>query len=166
MNFKNDREMFELMEAKLYTAACCDIMDGFNYRYQAMKPNIRPISEDMVVVGRAKTILTVDVYYICDNPYDKEIESIDSIREGEVVVACTNNSINNGVWGELLTTATKARGGRGAIIDGLARDVKKIKELGLPVFTAGYRPVDSRGRGLVIDYDCSVECGGVKVERR
>lgn len=67
------------------------------------------------------------------------------------------------VWGELLSTATKARGGRGAVIDGLARDIKKIKEMNFPLFTAGYKPVDSRGRGKVIDYDCTVVCGGVKV---
>ena len=39
----------------------------------------------------------------------------------------------------------------------------KIVELGFPLHCAGYKPVDSRGRGLVIDYDCPVEAGGVLV---
>ena len=45
----------------------------------------------------------------------------------------------------------------------LIRDVKKIVELGFPVFAAGMKPVDSRGRGVVVDYNVPVECGGVVV---
>lgn len=164
MKFQNDKEMFKLMENKLYTAVCCDVMDQeFDLRNQAMRHDIRPIDEEMIVVGRAKTVLASDVFEVLDNPYEGEIKSIDSVKEGEVVVACTNNSIINGFWGELLSTATKARGGRGAIIDGLTRDVKKIKELNFPVFTVGYKPVDSSGRGFVIDYDCPIVCGDVRV---
>ena len=49
------------------------------------------------------------------------------------------------------------------MIDGLVRDVHKIQELGFPVFAAGIKPVDSKGRGIVIDYNVPVECGGVTV---
>jgi regulator of RNase E activity RraA len=63
----------------------------------------------------------------------------------------------------LLSTAARARGARGAVIDGLVRDVKKIEELGFPVFAAGIKPVDSRGRGVVIDYNVPVDCAGVLV---
>jgi regulator of RNase E activity RraA len=63
----------------------------------------------------------------------------------------------------LLSTAARARGARGAVIDGLVRDVKKIEELGFPVFAAGIKPVDSRGRGIVIDCNVRVDCGGVLV---
>jgi regulator of RNase E activity RraA len=35
--------------------------------------------------------------------------------------------------------------------------------LGFPVYCTGFKPVDSKGRGLVIDYDCPVEAGGVVV---
>jgi regulator of RNase E activity RraA len=55
------------------------------------------------------------------------------------------------------------RGGRGAIVDGLIRDTAKILELGFPVFATGTKPVDSQGRGIVIDYDIPVLCGGVMV---
>ena len=49
------------------------------------------------------------------------------------------------------------------MVDGLVRDVKKIVALGFPVFAAGIKPVDSKGRGLVVDYNVPVECGGVVV---
>jgi regulator of RNase E activity RraA len=159
-------EILELIEKKLYTAVLCDMMDEMGYREQAMDETIRPLDPSFVCAGIAKTILSVDVYHIPDDPYKMEIASVDSIRPGEVVVACTNNSRRTGFWGELLSTAAKAREARGAIIDGLVRDVKKILSLGFPVFARGIKPVDSKGRSIVIDYDCPVECGGVLVHPR
>jgi regulator of RNase E activity RraA len=92
-----------------------------------------------------------------------EIEANDSILPGEVVVVSTHQSKRNAPWGELLSTAAKARGANGAIIDGLVRDVGKIEELGFPVFAAGIKPVDSMGRGIVTGYNVPVECGEVLV---
>jgi regulator of RNase E activity RraA len=96
-------------------------------------------------------------------PYAMEIEAIDSILPDEVVVVSTQQSKRNAPWGELLSTAAKARGARGAVIDGLVRDVKKIEELGFPVLAAGIKPVDSMGRGIVTGYNVPVECGEVLV---
>lgn len=155
----------QLLEIKkeLYTAVICDTLDELGYRNQAMNEAIRPLQSNGVIVGRAKTVLAVDVYHVAENPYEKEIEAIDSIQEDEMVVVSTNNSTRNGIWGELLSTASKMRGANGAIIDGLIRDTQKITELEFPVYCTGYKPVDSRGRGMVIDYDCIIEAGGVTV---
>lgn len=158
-----DKECFDLMTEKLYSGVLCDVMDEMEMRNQAMNERIRPLESSHVVVGRAKTIMAVDIYYVRDDTYDQEIAALDSILPDEVAVVCTNRSVNNGVWGELLSTATKMRGGRGAVIDGLIRDTKKIRELGFPVFSAGYKPVDSKGRGIVTEYDCVVECGDIRV---
>ncbi len=50
------------------------------------------------------------------------------------------------------------------MVDGLVRDVRKIEQLGFPVFAAGIKPVDSKGRGVMTDYNVPVECGGVLVQ--
>ncbi len=159
----NDKELFTLMETQLYTGLLCDVLDDMGYREQAMSPNIRPLELTSILAGRAKTILAVDVYEIAEEPYKMEIAALDSVKENEVPVVCTNGSTRNGIWGELLSTATRMRGGRGAVIDGYMRDTKQIREMGFPVFSAGYQPLDSKGRGLVIDYDCPVVVGGVRV---
>lgn len=163
MKFKSDSEMFALMEQKLYTGVVSDVLDDYNYRNQAMRQDIHPIERDYVIAGRARTILAVDIYEIPEEPYKMEIEAIDSLLDDDVVVACTNRSVNNGVWGELLSTASKMRGARGAIIDGPIRDTKQILELGFKVCCTGHRPLDSKGRGLVIKYDCAISCGDVCV---
>jgi len=38
-----------------------------------------------------------------------------------------------------------------------------IKKMQFPVFYAGIRPLDSKGRGWVVDYDVPVSCGEVVV---
>ena len=134
-------------------------------RDQAMRHDLRTVIPDAVIVGRALTVLSVDVFELLDNPYEKEIESTDALQPGEVLVAATNRSTRNGYWGELLSTAAMARGARGAIVDGLIRDVRRIQVMGFPVFAVGYKPVDSAGRGVVVDYNCPVQCGDVLVRQ-
>ncbi|MCW5983365.1 MAG: RraA family protein [Bryobacteraceae bacterium] len=159
----SDLELFAEIEATLYTAVVSDSLDQLGYWNQAMKENLRPLGSACRFAGWARTIAYADMYHVPEDPYGLEIEAVDSILTGEVVVISTGGSTRNAPWGELLSTAAVARGARGAVIDGLVRDVKKIDELGFPVFAAGIKPVDSKGRGLVIGYNVPVECGGVTV---
>ncbi len=159
----HDLDLFKHIETTLYTAVLSDALDEMDIRDRAMRENLRPVAPDTVFAGWARTVLCMDVHYVPEDPYALEIRAIDSILPGEVVVVGTGASVRNAPWGELLSTAAMARGARGAVIDGLIRDVKKILNLGFPVFAAGMKPVDSRGRGMVVDYNVPVECGGVTV---
>jgi len=158
-----DEELFQHIEKNLYTAVISDALDDMGIRDRAMREHLRPLSPDVVFAGWARTVLCMDLHYEHPDPYGKEIEALDSVLPGEVVVVGTGGSVRNAPWGELLSTAAMARGARGAVIDGLIRDVKKILALGFPVFAAGMKPVDSRGRGIVVDYNVPTECGGVTV---
>jgi regulator of RNase E activity RraA len=46
----------------------------------------------------------------------------------------------------LLSTAARAHGAAGAVIDGLTRDAARIMAMDFPVFAAGFSPLDSKGR--------------------
>lgn len=151
------------VENELYTAVVADSLDEVGFRSQAMAEYMRPLFPTAVFAGWARTITCMDVYHVSEDPYGLEIEAVDSIQPDEVVVVATGNSRRNAPWGELLSTAAKARGARGAVIDGLTRDVRKIEALGFPVFASGIKPVDSRGRGVVVGYNSPVECAGVLV---
>jgi len=159
-----DIEAFDFIKDNFYSGVISDILDELGLRDQSLDPRIRPIRDDMTVVGWAKTMLSTDIYHIPQKPYEKELTALDEINPGEVAVVSTNFSARTCFWGELLTTLTIRRGGRGAVMDSYTRDAAKILKTGFPLFTIGFRPVDSKGRSEVIDYDCPIEIGGVKIE--
>lgn len=158
-----DLDLFAHIEANLYTAVISDSLDELGFRDQAMRPDMRPLHPDFRFAGWARTIQCIDVFEMPADPYSVEIEAVDSLLSGEVAVVSTGDSLRNAPWGELLSTAAKARGARGAVIGGLVRDVRKICTLAFPVFATGVKPVDSNGRGIVLDYNVQVECSGVTV---
>lgn len=156
-------DLLDHIQSKLYTAVVADSLDALGYRDQAMREHLRPLFPQASMAGWARTMACADVYHIGPNPYAREIEAMDSLLPGEVAVVSTAESKRNAPWGELMSTAARARGARGAVVDGLVRDVRKIEELGFPVFAAGIKPVDSQGRGELVDYNVPVICGGVLV---
>ena len=150
----------------LYSAALSDVLDELGYPKQAMRPFIRPLDETLVLVGRARTGVYVNTYSHeeGENPYELEIKLIDDLKEGEVaVLGCDGPTERLAPWGELLTTASLQRGAVGCVTDGLVRDVRKIRDLDFPVFHGGIGPLDSRGRGRLVEMDRPIECGGVPV---
>ena len=152
---------------EIYAAAICDILDELGYRHQAMHQRLRPLLPDMRncgFVGRARTLLWEEVDYINeDDPYKLEIEVMDSLGKNDVVVHSTDVNSTNAPWGELMSTLAKKKGVTGCVCDSQVRDCIKIIEMDFPVFYAGIRPLDSKGRGLVVAYDVPVMCGGVLV---
>lgn len=160
-----DREKFEWIKKHLYVPVVCDILDQLGYRHQAMHQRLRPLdAENCTFVGRARTFRWLETDYIVeDKPYGKEIEAMDSLREYDVAVHSTDSGGTNAPWGELMSTAAKMRGAVGCVCDSQIRDCKRIMTMGFPVFYAGIRPLDSQGRGLVVDYDVPVRCGDVLV---
>jgi 4-hydroxy-4-methyl-2-oxoglutarate aldolase len=160
---RGDEVSLRILRERLYTAVVSDVLDRQGLLEQAMSARIRPLEPRMRLVGRAHTVLTADIYQRPANPYEKEIASVDSLKPGDVMVAATNGSERTCLWGELLSTAARARGAAGALIDGHTRDVARILEMEFPLFCTGFRPVDSSSRSIVVDYDCPVLCGGVMV---
>ena len=159
----NEMNLFDTIRDKLNTALLSDALDSLGVVNQVMHESIRPLDPELTLVGRAFTMLYVDVYEKPDAPYSKEIEAIDQVRPDDVVVVCTNNSRLTGVWGDLLSTATRARGGQGAVTDGFVRDTRKIIAMRFPVFAAGIKPLDSLGRSVPYAYQCRVRVGDVLV---
>ena len=152
---------------RLYSAVLSDVLDGLGLPRQAMRPFVRPLDEALVLFGRARTGLYMPRYHVEPgrNPYEVEIALVDDLKPGEVAVfACGGPTDRIAPWGELLTTASIARGAAGCVTDGLVRDVRRIREVGFPVFHGGIGPLDSKGRGEMMAMDVPVECGGVRVE--
>ena len=155
----------DTIRKKLYSAVISDILDDMGFTEQVMDITIRPLREDDVLVGPARTLLAVPDYSIPAKPYDVQIDATDLLDPGDVIVANTSDVQNAAFWGELFSAAALARGALGAVIDGYIRDVRKVKLLGFSVFSKGMHPVNSKGRLTVIHYDEPIRCGGVLVRR-
>jgi len=143
-----------------------DIMDSLGLRDRAMKSFVRPVDEGKILVGRARTGLYMATYELREgeNPYEMEIELVDDLKPQEVIVlACNGPTERLAPWGELLSTAALARGAAGCVTDGMIRDVRQIRDLGFPVFHGGIGPLDTKGRGRMVDRDVTVECAGVSI---
>jgi 4-hydroxy-4-methyl-2-oxoglutarate aldolase len=165
--FQNDSAMFSFVTENLYVAAVCDILDELGYRHQAMHQRLRPLLPDPEkcgFIGRARTFRWMETDYIVEeNPYGLEIEAMDSLKTGDVAVHSTDYGGTNAPWGELMSTVAMRKGVAGCICDSQVRDCIKIIKMGFPVFYAGIRPLDSKGRAIVQAFDVPVRCGDVLV---
>lgn len=163
---RGDEHFFSELRTHLYAAVLSDVLDEVGLRHQAMAPRIRPLDDALVLVGFARTGLFREVYHVArdENPYELEIRILDDLKPGDVIAFGCGGSDRIAPWGELLTTAARARGATGAVTDGFVRDVRGIRAVGFPVFHGGIAPLDSKGRGKVADIDVPIECAGVRIE--
>ena len=161
----SEAAMLKSIARDLYTAVLSDVLDELGHRDQAMPPSIRPLDDELVMVGRARTGVYREVYSVVPgaNPYALEIALVDDLKAGDVAVLGCGGSTRIAPWGELLSTAARARGAAGCLTDGFVRDIKPIRRMKFPVFHGGIAPLDSKGRGMVAEIDVPIRCGGVAV---
>jgi regulator of RNase E activity RraA len=163
---RGDDRFLDELRRQLYSAVLSDVLDEFGMTDRAMTPRIRPLDDDLVLVGFARTGQFREVSRVApgENPYELEIRIIDDLKPGEVVAFGCDGSQRIAPWGELLTTAARKRGAVGAVTDGFVRDVRAIRSMKFPVFHGGIAPLDSKGRGKVVAIDVPIECAGVRIE--
>jgi regulator of RNase E activity RraA len=160
-----DAEFFAEGRRRLSSALLSDVLDGMGLPEHAMDAGLRPLDERLVLFGRARTGQYVDRYerVAGGNPYAVEIALVDDLKADDVAVLNGGGTRRYAAWGELLTAAAKARGATGAVIDGQSRDVRLVRDSGLPVFVRSIGMLDAWGRGEMVARDLPVECGGVRV---
>ena len=163
--FDCDTERCTWVCRNLYVPVVCDVLDALGRRQQAMHQRLRPLDPDQCTfAGRARTVRWMETDYVVqEDPYGLEIDFMDSLRPGDVVVHSTDHAGTNAPWGELMSAVASRRGAVGCICDSNIRDCRKILALGFPVFHAGIRPLDSMGRGRVMAIDVPIRCGEVLV---
>jgi 4-hydroxy-4-methyl-2-oxoglutarate aldolase len=150
----------------LYTPVLSDVLDSFGLMRQALRPFVRPLDENLPLLGRVRTghYLAADPALPGHNPYAIEMDLIDNLKPGEVpVLACGGPTDWIAPWGELLSTAAKARGAAGCVTDGLVRDVARIRAMRFPVFHGGIGPLDTKGRAEMRQRDTPIDIAGVRV---
>ena len=148
---------------RLYSAVLADTLDSLGHRFSVLPPRIRPLVPKWRILGSAVTLSMVPVATEPESPYLVEMECIDGLQPGDVLVATSNGDRSSALWGELLSTACRARQVEGAVMDALTRDVEKIIDLDFPVFAAGMTPLDSKGRLDGVHFNQPIRVGACVV---
>src|ERR1700729_658652 len=88
-----DQELFSTIRRELFTCVVGDVMDKLGLQHQFLPPQIHPLRQDMVVIGRALPVLAGDVFAekiagsanpLMDKPFGLMLEALDDLRTNEV----------------------------------------------------------------------------------
>ena len=86
------------------------------------------------------------------------------VQDGDVVVVDARGDMRSGIFGDMMSTYFKGRGGAGIIIDGVMRDRPNVEKLDLALWLKGWSPNYHVQTDI---YPCAVNvtiaCGGVTV---
>jgi regulator of RNase E activity RraA len=160
--WRTDNELFAVARQKLFTAVVGDIMDALGLMRQFLPPQIQPLHEDMIVVGRAMPVLEQDVDQAPDKPFGMMLEALDDLKPDEVYIA-NGGATPYALWGELMSTRAMNLGAAGAVLNGYSRDTRGILQLGFPTFSTGRYAQDQAPRGAVMDFRVGIQVGQVEI---
>lgn len=149
---------------ELYSAVVADVLDGMGYRSQILSARIRALTPANRVCGRVFTAQAVSVTEIPAEPYKLEMEAIDTMQSGDVLVVDGGNNLETAFWGELLSTACMAKGVRGIVMSTCTRDLWALNQMEFPVFGIGMTPSDSLGRIDVVQIGEPIQIDGVSTK--
>ena len=167
----SDEELFLIAKQTLFTALVGGILDKMGLVHQFLPAAIKPLSPQMVTIGRAMPVLEADVYEekssknggnLMRKPFGLMFEALDSLKKDEVYI-CSGSSPSYALWGGLMSTRAMFLKGAGAVVNGYSRDTNEILKLGFPTFSIGSYAQDQGVRGKVIDYYTSIEIEGIRV---
>lgn len=169
--WSGDEELLTTIRRELFTCVVGDVMDKLGLQHQFLPPQIRPLRPDMILIGRAMPVLSIDVFeekvtgahnQLMEKPFGLMLEALDDLKANEVYVN-TGSSPRNALWGELMTVRARKLGAAGAVLNGYLRDTKAVLKLDFPAFCWGSYAQDSAPRYKVVDFRIAIEIGAIRI---
>jgi regulator of RNase E activity RraA len=85
-------------------------------------------------------------------------------QPGDIVVVDARGDMGSGVFGGMMLTYFKGKGGAGVVIDGCIRDFPQVKDLGLGLWIRGVTPNFHTQTNIIpFAVNVPIACGGVLV---
>jgi 4-hydroxy-4-methyl-2-oxoglutarate aldolase len=151
----------------IYTAALADILDARGFHAQTLPPSSHALEPGIQLAGPAYTVkggpASNDDAPAYDEAIRKVLAMLGDVPEGHVAVYACDQDVSAHL-GELSVTSLKARGVAGCVVDGGCRDVRFIRDEGLPVFCRFVTPEDSTWRWELEATQVPVTIGVVRIE--
>ncbi|WP_449396271.1 ribonuclease activity regulator RraA [Devosia riboflavina] len=86
------------------------------------------------------------------------------VQEGDIVVVDARGDMTAGVFGDMMSTYFRGRGGAGMVIDGALRDRPNLSKLDIPTWVRGWTPNFHTQTNLMpFAVNTPIACGGVTV---
>ncbi|MFQ5818964.1 MAG: RraA family protein [Candidatus Heimdallarchaeota archaeon] len=120
-------------------------------------PSIRPVLNDVKVVGPAVTVRTPGA----DSTIVHKVMEL--VEPGDVIVIDRCGDSIHACWGGMVTLAAHLKGVAGAIVDGPATDINEIIEIGFPLYSKGVTAITTKFLGIGGESNTVIHCGGVAV---
>jgi 4-hydroxy-4-methyl-2-oxoglutarate aldolase len=155
----------EIMETfrKASTGNVADAVDEATGVRGFMARDMKPVFRAKVI-GPAVTVLLRQALRNDKRDWPNlQIQTLDQAPEGSVMVEVLEDGLDIAGVGNLMATTAKVRGLAGMVIDGGARDVEELEEIGFPVWSRSQTPATSVGRYVSVARNVPVMCAGILV---
>ena len=111
---------------------------------------------------KREDVYTVDEYAEPERQMHRHV--LYHAQAGDIVVVDARGDMASGVFGDMMLTYFRGRGGLGVVIDGCIRDFPKVKRLGLGLWLRGVTPnFHTQTNIFPFAVNVPVACGGVLV---
>ncbi len=143
---------------KLDTTCISDALDRLGIA--GVPFGVKPAISGVKMCGTAFTVR----YVPCGVEKGTVGDFLDDVATGQVVVIDNGGRLNCTVWGDIMTVFSREKGISGTVIDGVCRDMPRIRELKYPIFTKGYYISTGKDRVEVAEVGGTVSVSDIQVK--
>ena len=144
-------------------ASVADAMEQLYGTKAYMYHDMRPLATAKFV-GPAVTVrLKKEEHHEGSKAIQGMLDAIDDAPAGAVYVMVVEDGLDYAGIGGLMSTAMKARGLAGAVVDASVRDTPQIAKIQFPVFSRGVAPSTTVNHYRFAGKNVPVKCAGVDV---
>jgi len=157
----SDQESLVTRLEKLDACAVSDALDSLQLK--GAHSGIPRRSTSQRIAGVVMTVKLTDQAPEGGSKRHLGTAAIEAADDHTVIVVEQSTGIDCAGWGGVLANAAKAKGVRGVIMEGPARDIDEYEEIGFPVFSRFTTPHTARGRVYEQSFGEAIQVGEVEV---